>query len=241
MQKSKLVTLLLCTFLGGFGVHRFYLGKIGTGILYLFTFGLFGIGVFVDLINIARNGMKDKNGRELKEDVPYFFAWIIIAAIIVIFIFGAVNGTDNNGDTTSDTNITSGETATDTNAASGKTENKTQDNTKEVNIEYLDVTVDELAAELRDNALRAEQNYNNKYVAVRGKLSNIDSSGKYISIEELYNEFSFDRIQCYIKNPEQKEIVVNLNNGDYITVYGKITRVGEVLGYSLDIDDIQIN
>lgn len=39
---------LLLTFLGVFGVHRFYMGKIGTGILYLFTVGLFGIGIVYD-------------------------------------------------------------------------------------------------------------------------------------------------------------------------------------------------
>lgn len=48
--KDKLVAVLLCFFLGVFGAHRFYEGKIGTGILYLFTFGLLGIGALVDLI-----------------------------------------------------------------------------------------------------------------------------------------------------------------------------------------------
>lgn len=46
------VDLLLCLFLGIFGVHKFYRGKIGMGILYIFTCGLFGIGVIVDLVKI---------------------------------------------------------------------------------------------------------------------------------------------------------------------------------------------
>lgn len=50
--KNKWVAFLLCFFLGYLGIHRFYEGKIGTGILYFFTGGLFGIGWFVDLIRI---------------------------------------------------------------------------------------------------------------------------------------------------------------------------------------------
>lgn len=42
------VAWLLLTFLGMFGVHRFYLGKWGTGLLYLFTLGLLGLGVLYD-------------------------------------------------------------------------------------------------------------------------------------------------------------------------------------------------
>ena len=48
--RNKWVTAALCFFLGGLGVHKFYEGKIGMGILYLFTLGLFGIGSLVDLI-----------------------------------------------------------------------------------------------------------------------------------------------------------------------------------------------
>jgi Fe2+ or Zn2+ uptake regulation protein len=51
--KSKAVAYLLLIFLGIFGAHRFYLEKIGTGILYLFTGGLLGIGVLVDLFTLS--------------------------------------------------------------------------------------------------------------------------------------------------------------------------------------------
>ena len=61
-QKSRLAALLLCIFLGGLGIHRFYVGKVGTGILWLFTGGMFGIGALVDLILIACGSFKDKYG-----------------------------------------------------------------------------------------------------------------------------------------------------------------------------------
>lgn len=48
--KNKWVSFLLCLFLGYLGAHKFYEGKIGIGILYLITFGLFGIGWLIDCI-----------------------------------------------------------------------------------------------------------------------------------------------------------------------------------------------
>lgn len=48
--RNKWVALLLCIFLGFFGAHKFYEGKVGMGILYIFTGGLFGIGWFVDCL-----------------------------------------------------------------------------------------------------------------------------------------------------------------------------------------------
>lgn len=50
--KNKWVSFFLCLFLGWFGVHKFYEGKILLGILYLLTLGLFGVGVVIDLILI---------------------------------------------------------------------------------------------------------------------------------------------------------------------------------------------
>ena len=49
---DKIVSLLLCIFLGYLGIHKFYEGKVGMGVLYIFTLGLFGIGVIVDFITL---------------------------------------------------------------------------------------------------------------------------------------------------------------------------------------------
>lgn len=61
-KKSKTLALVLCIFLGFFGVHRFYVGKIGSGILYAFTAGVFMIGWIVDIVNICRNRFTDGSG-----------------------------------------------------------------------------------------------------------------------------------------------------------------------------------
>jgi TM2 domain-containing membrane protein YozV len=59
--RSRLAALLLCLFLGGLGVHRFYVGKIGTGIAMIFTLGGLGIWVLIDLIMIIVGGFTDAN------------------------------------------------------------------------------------------------------------------------------------------------------------------------------------
>ncbi|MBV9861733.1 MAG: TM2 domain-containing protein [Alphaproteobacteria bacterium] len=63
--KSRLAALLLNFFLGVFGVHRFYVGKIGTGLLQLFTLGGFGIWALVDFILIAVGEFTDREGRKV--------------------------------------------------------------------------------------------------------------------------------------------------------------------------------
>lgn len=65
-EKSKVAAALLCFFFGVFGVHRFYVGKLSSGILYLVTAGLFGIGALVDFIVILCGNFKDKEGKPLR-------------------------------------------------------------------------------------------------------------------------------------------------------------------------------
>lgn len=67
-EKNWLTTLLLCIFLGGLGVHRFYAGKIGTGILQLITVGGCEIWTLVDLIMIITGSFTDKDGNPIKND-----------------------------------------------------------------------------------------------------------------------------------------------------------------------------
>lgn len=65
-DKGFVPTLLLAFFVGFMGIHRFYVGKIGTGILQLVTFGGLGIWTMVDFILIAVGSFRDKEGRVIK-------------------------------------------------------------------------------------------------------------------------------------------------------------------------------
>ena len=91
--------------------------------------------------------------------------------------------------------------------------------------------------DLSSNAMSASDKYKDKYLEITGRLGVIDSSGKYIS---LYSddEFAIIGVQCSIKTDEQKSAVAQMQKGQTVTVKGKCTSVGEVIGYSLDIDEI---
>lgn len=64
--KPYTTTLILAIALGGLGIHRFYVAKTGTGVLYLLTFGLFGIGYIYDVIQIVMGNFTDKQGKYIR-------------------------------------------------------------------------------------------------------------------------------------------------------------------------------
>ncbi|MEI7620836.1 MAG: TM2 domain-containing protein [Candidatus Falkowbacteria bacterium] len=64
-SKDWLTTLLLCIFLGGFGIHRFYTGHTVIGVIQLLTFGGCGIWVLIDLIMIITDSYTDANRNHL--------------------------------------------------------------------------------------------------------------------------------------------------------------------------------
>ncbi|GAA1415554.1 hypothetical protein AUR04nite_21400 [Glutamicibacter uratoxydans] len=85
-QKSFIATWLLSWFLGGFGIDRFYLGKIGTGILKLITIGGFGIWYVIDVILILVGAMRDKAGYKLQGYEQHKkIVWIIS---LILFLLG---------------------------------------------------------------------------------------------------------------------------------------------------------
>lgn len=257
-MKSKLVSMLLCIFLGNFGVHRFYLGKIGTGILYLFTFGLFGFGSFVDLILIASNKMKDKSGYDLNEDVPSVVPWLVVGLYVFIMLIGVGSGIFSVAEDVATEGASTSITETQPKPSQKepvvekpvieepiKEEPIKEEPIKEEpivekpTIHYQSVTVKQLFEELEANALRAEKTYQDAYVAVTGKLSTIDSDGSYITIIASNDEWGFESVHCSITDDSQMDKIINFNKGDKITVYGQITTIGEIIGYGLDITDIE--
>ncbi|MFQ5981582.1 MAG: TM2 domain-containing protein [Candidatus Heimdallarchaeota archaeon] len=66
-EKSRTISLVLCLFLGWLGIHRFYVGKMLSGILYLLTFGVFGLGILFDLVVILTGNFKDTTGGVVRE------------------------------------------------------------------------------------------------------------------------------------------------------------------------------
>lgn len=66
-RKSKMLALILCLlgFIGFAGIHRMYVGKVGSGVLYFFTFGFCLIGTIIDLISIVSGGFRDSYGQPL--------------------------------------------------------------------------------------------------------------------------------------------------------------------------------
>ncbi|WP_081861720.1 TM2 domain-containing protein [Cellulomonas sp. HZM] len=65
--KLLLPAVLLCFFLGSLGIHRFYVGKVGTGIAMILTLGGLGIWTLIDFIMLLVGVFKDKEGRVLKQ------------------------------------------------------------------------------------------------------------------------------------------------------------------------------
>lgn len=62
---SRIGLALICFFFGVLGIHRFVVGKIGTGLIWLFTGGLFGIGALVDFIMILCGTFTNSKGRTI--------------------------------------------------------------------------------------------------------------------------------------------------------------------------------
>lgn len=150
---------------------------------------------------------------------PWFIALIVV---VVIAIAASAGGDSPSSNTGSGTNGTEANNAAETAAPE---------------ITYTAYDMSELMSDLEANAMKAADKYKGQYVEITGRLANIDSSGMYITLRASDN-FTFADITCYIRADEQKDVIMDATIGDTLVVKGKITDVGEVLGYSLNIDEV---
>ena len=104
-SKSKVVALVLCIFGGFLGLHRFYVGKKISGILYLLTGGVFGIGWIYDIFEIIGNRFTDSAGLPIATGAvstkPAFKKWQFWVAIVIylVIIISPSNANQNNSTT----------------------------------------------------------------------------------------------------------------------------------------------
>lgn len=138
--------------------------------------------------------------------------WVILA-IVILCVVGAITGGSEDG-------------------ASKET------TTQKKKVEYQECSVDQMIRDLEDNAANASETYKGKYLEITGRLANIDSDMAYI---DLYpdDDLAMTGVQCYIKDDKQEEAVKKMSKGDEVTLKGKCTDVGEIMGYYLDIEEIK--
>ena len=153
-----------------------------------------------------------------KVSKPIFKKWWFWAIIVIIII------------------AISGGSADD----AGKTDTSSNETKTEAPIVYEAQDLSVMFEDLKSNAMKAEEKYKNKNIEFSAKINNFDSDGKYIGVKAVNSdEWDFNSAMCYIKNDKQKEFLINKNIGDTITIKGKVKSIGEVLGYSIDIAEVQ--
>lgn len=103
--------------------------------------------------------------------------------------------------------------------------------------EAIQVTSRQLIDELEANALKAKTTYDDKLVTVTGYVGSIDASGKYFALDPEPDALIFTGVQ--VQTDESfLDTVANFSQGQEVTVTGKITDVGEVMGYSIQAESI---
>lgn len=165
-------------------------------------------------------------GAKVKRPITKKWWFWVLAAVVVIAIIGSAAGGSNDKPQTEKPTPSQTEQPGDTDPAG--------------EVEYTHYQVTELFDALENNAMKAQSDFKDQYVEIEGYLSVIDSDGKYIGVGAAPDNYTYilQNVQCYIKNDTQKQQVMEMSTDSPITVRGKITVVGEVMGFSMNIDSI---
>lgn len=165
-------------------------------------------------------------GAKVKHPITKKWWFWALAAVVVIAIVGSTAGGSNDKPQTEKPSPSQTEQPTDM-EPTGK-------------VEYTHYQVTELFDALEANAMKAQSDFKDQYVEIEGYLSVIDSNGSYIGVGAAPDNYTYilQNVQCYIKNDTQKQQLMEMSTDSPITVRGKITAVGEVMGFSMNIDSI---
>ncbi|MBE6787176.1 MAG: zinc-ribbon domain-containing protein [Ruminococcaceae bacterium] len=172
-----------------------------------------------------------KCGTPVKQQKQFYkkwWFWVIIAVVVIIgaSASGGEEGKDNTNSSTTQSTVNSSSVQSQT---SSKEE-----------IVYKKVKLQDMMDLLEENALKAEKTYQDKFIEVTGEIKNFDSDGKYISIEPVNaDDWNFKTATCNIENDKQRDFLLEKKVGDKITIKGEVISIGEVLGYTIDIDEVK--
>jgi hypothetical protein len=172
---------------------------------------------------MARKSKSD--GANAKKPFYKRIWFIAVASIFVIAVISSAMGGGSSTDTS---------TASDTNMSDSTSQEApaAEEPAAAPEEPALEITARKLVDDLEANALNAKTSYDGKLIKVTGTLGNIDASGKYFSLDPD-DGFYITSVQIYI-DEALIPTVSAFSKGQSVTVTGKITNVGELLGYSVD-------
>ena len=113
---------------------------------------------------------------------------------------------------------------------------------EEIPMEMEKVTVGEMTKVLDENEMRAQKKFSGKWLEITGYLGNMDSEGEYFSVESNSARVFSTDVRCNIPSDKRETItekLANMNKGDKIMVKGKVTDMGEIMGYTVSIIDVE--
>lgn len=117
---------------------------------------------------------------------------------------------------------------------------KEQERRRQEENKYQAINISSLLNEIRSNAARAKHNFNGKYLKMEGLVLTIESDGDNVVISDgEYNLMPAVHCMPSRNNKTVREKIFRLNKGQYVTVYGKVTNIGESIGCYFELEKIQ--
>ena len=123
---------------------------------------------------------------------------------------------------------------------SNKSQNESKNSEQTETRNYETAGIEEMITEVEGNALKANKIYKGKYVKiVNGSIGTIESDGDYFTLESHNAAFTLLGVKVRPQNSTQRNKLAEFSKDDPVTVYGKVTDVGEIMGYTVSLDKLE--